>query len=72
MFGDRIFTDVVFGNRYGMLTVHTALLTEAGDNKAAAKIRRYELPLIQRWRQTGIRAPVHPKYHADICLEHLI
>ena len=71
MFGDRIFTDIVFGNRYGMLTVHTALLTEEGDNKASAKIRRYELLLIKNWIAEGKTAPVHKNYHSDICLENL-
>jgi len=71
MFGDRIFTDIVFANRYGLLAIHTALLTEEGDNKAAAKIRRYEVPLLQRWKEAGIRAPNHPRCHADICLEEL-
>lgn len=72
MFGDRIFTDVVFGNRYGMLTIHTALLTEEGDNTAAAKVRKYELPLIRKWMRRGISAPQHPNYHPDICLDSLV
>ncbi|MBW2977897.1 YqeG family HAD IIIA-type phosphatase [Candidatus Woesearchaeota archaeon] len=72
MFGDRIFTDVVFGNRYGMLTIHTALLTEEGDNPTAAKVRSYELPLVEKWIKRGKRPPHHEKYHADICLERLI
>lgn len=72
MFGDRIFTDIVFGNRYGLLTVHTALLTEEGDNPAAVKIRRYELPLIQQWVKKGIKSPPHINYHVDICLENLV
>ncbi len=72
MFGDRIFTDIVFGNRYGMLTVHTALLTEEGDNKAAAKVRRYELPLIRKWIEKGKTPPHHEGYHRDICLESLV
>ncbi len=72
MFGDRIFTDIVFGNRYGMLTVHTALLTEEGDNKAAAKVRRYELPLIKKWMQQGKNPPPHKMYNDNICLERLI
>lgn len=71
MFGDRIFTDVVFGNRYGMLTIHSALLTEESDNKAAAKIRRYELPLMRKWVEAGKTAPEHKNYHSDICLEKL-
>ena len=66
MFGDRIFTDIVFGNRYGMLTIHTALLTEEGDNPEAAKVRKYELPLLQKWQTIGKRAPDHKKYHQDI------
>jgi len=72
MIGDRIFTDVVFGNRYGLLTIHTALLTEEGDNAAAAKIRKYELPLIRAWVRKGIKAPSHKLYSPDICLESLI
>jgi phosphatidylglycerophosphatase GEP4 len=71
MFGDRLLTDVVFGNRYGMLTVHTAMLTEKGDNKAAAKIRRYELPLLKRLRRKGYQAPQHSMYDPSICLEEL-
>ncbi|MCK5025301.1 MAG: HAD hydrolase-like protein, partial [Nanoarchaeota archaeon] len=72
MFGDRIFTDIVFGNRYGMLTVHTALLTEEGDNKAAAKVRRYELPLIKELINSGKTAPNHQMYKSEICLEKLL
>ncbi len=71
MFGDRVFTDIVFGNRYGMLTVQTALLTEEGDNKAATKIRGYELPLIQKWIKEGKTAPQHRKYDERICIEKL-
>lgn len=71
MFGDRILTDVVFGNRYGMLTVHTAMLTEEGDNKAAASIRKYELPMLKFMRKIT-KAPAHKKYHEDICLEKII
>jgi len=66
MFGDRVFTDIVFGNRYKMLTVLSTLLTEEGDNKNAAKVRRYELPLIQGWMERGLRAPTHEMYHEDI------
>ena len=72
MFGDRIFTDIVFGNRYGMLTVHTALLTEERDNKAAAKVRKYELPLVKSWIESGKTAPDHLLYSSKICLERLL
>lgn len=72
MFGDRIFTDIVFGNRHGMLTVHTALLTEEGDNKAAAKVRKYELPLVKKWIAAGKTPLKHALYSSDICLESLL
>jgi len=67
MCGDRVFTDVVFGNRYGMLTILTTLLTEKGDNPAARRARRYEIPLMKKWMGNGIRPPPHPRYHKDIC-----
>ena len=72
MFGDRIFTDIVFGNRYGMLTVHTALLTEENDNKTAAKVRSYEIPLVRGFVENGIKPPNHVLYDGSICLERLV
>lgn len=46
MVGDRLLTDIVFGNLYGMLTVHTLPLCtgkdNAGDNKVASVIRSAE------------------------------
>ncbi|CAB9502188.1 Conserved hypothetical protein [Seminavis robusta] len=46
MVGDRLLTDVVFGNLYGMLTVHTMPLCSgddnARDNKVAKVIRGAE------------------------------
>lgn len=33
MVGDRLLTDIVFGNLYGMLTVHTLPLCKGDDNK---------------------------------------
>ena len=40
--GDRLLTDVVFGNLHGMLTVHTRPLTLKGDNRPAAIFRFLE------------------------------
>ena len=46
MVGDRLLTDVVFGNLHGMLTVHTLPLCQgadnAGDNTVAKVIRGVE------------------------------
>lgn len=38
MIGDRLLTDIVFGNLYGMLTIHTLPLCVGGDNAADNKI----------------------------------
>lgn len=40
--GDRLLTDVVFGNLHDMLTVHTQPLTLKGDNRPAAVFRFLE------------------------------
>ncbi|TFJ81634.1 hypothetical protein NSK_006885 [Nannochloropsis salina CCMP1776] len=57
--GDRLLTDVMWGNFAGMLTVHTQILTPEGDNKVAAIVRRLENGfsriLSPRWS-----APSHP------------
>jgi predicted HAD superfamily phosphohydrolase YqeG len=46
MVGDRLLTDIVFGNLHGMLTVHTLPLCKgsdnAADNKIASSIRSAE------------------------------
>ena len=39
MVGDRYLTDIVFGNRLGMLTVRTAPLTLRGEPKAVLLVR---------------------------------
>ena len=50
MVGDRLLTDVVFGNLYGMLTVHTLPLCRgqdnAKDNKVSAMVRSAENALL--------------------------
>lgn len=66
--GDRVFTDIVFGNRYGMLTILTDIFTEDGDNPSGARARRYERPLLEKWLSSGIMPPAHKRYHSDICL----
>lgn len=46
MVGDRLLTDIVFGNLYGMLSVHCLPLCSGDenekDNKVANKIRKFE------------------------------
>lgn len=42
MIGDRYLTDVVFGNRHGMLTVRVAPLTRKGEPATVGLARRVE------------------------------
>jgi phosphatidylglycerophosphatase GEP4 len=45
--GDRIFTDIIFGNRNGNLTIWTnKVITEEGDNKAALVVSYIYLLII--------------------------
>jgi len=69
MVGDRILTDIVFGNRYGLLTVHTQLLTQANDNKAASATRDWEQALLDGWKEQGINPPGHKLYEPDLCYQ---
>jgi len=45
MVGDRYLTDVVFGNRNGMLTIRPAPFTSQGEPKAVLLVRRGSLNL---------------------------
>lgn len=46
--GDRLTTDILMGNRLGMLTIHTRPLTEQNDNVNALWIRRWENWILDR------------------------
>ena len=46
MVGDRLFTDVAFGNMSHMFTIHTHVLTETGDNVPALYVSVPEVPLL--------------------------
>lgn len=57
--GDRLLTDIYFGNLHGMYTIHVGILTLEGDNKAAAFVRFAEnhliLPLLAKKTKTPER-----------------
>ncbi|KAI8909450.1 mitochondrial PGP phosphatase-domain-containing protein [Powellomyces hirtus] len=61
--GDRLFTDIVYGNACGMMTIYaTQIVTEKGDNPFAAMIRHLEHPLL-RWLQIrGVQPPEHQAF----------
>jgi phosphatidylglycerophosphatase GEP4 len=43
MIGDRYLTDIVFGNRLGMLTIRPAPYTSAGEPKAVRAVSGRQL-----------------------------
>lgn len=68
MVGDRLLTDITFGNAHGMLTVHTTrLLSSAGDPAIVRLARRFEGFLAARYRLRGVRPPPHPLAAAAGC-----
>ncbi len=60
MIGDRLLTDTLFGNKAGLLTIHTGVLTLKGDNIAAVIARSFENLLLKRWIRQGVTALTHP------------
>ncbi|KAL6766305.1 hypothetical protein ACKKBG_A35485 [Auxenochlorella protothecoides x Auxenochlorella symbiontica] len=60
MVGDRYLTDIVFGNRHGMLTVRPRPFTSEGEPVTVALARRLEAACTARWLVQGHAAPSHP------------
>ena len=64
MVGDRYFTDVLYGNRHGMLTVRPAPFAPRGDGAVVRAARALENALVARWRRRGVAPPRHPRMPA--------
>ncbi|KAK9814549.1 hypothetical protein WJX72_007730 [[Myrmecia] bisecta] len=60
MIGDRTLTDIVFGNRNGMLTIRPAPLTSRGEPWSVRVARRIEELLANHWRRQRVQPPQHP------------
>ena len=61
MVGDRLLTDITFGNLHGMLTVHTTrLLSNAGEPPVVRVARRFESVVAARYVRKGVSPPPHP------------
>ncbi|CAG8775885.1 21111_t:CDS:2 [Cetraspora pellucida] len=59
--GDRLLTDIVFGNLNGMATIFTKrIITDRGDNKIASIVRQMEYQLLSLLQTCGIKPPRHP------------
>ncbi|KAK9059929.1 hypothetical protein SSX86_020633 [Deinandra increscens subsp. villosa] len=55
MVGDRPFTDIVYGNRNGFLTILTAPLSLAEEPFIVRQVRKIELALVNRWSKKGLK-----------------
>lgn len=64
--GDRVFTDIVFGNKAGMLTILTEQITTKNDNFAAFISKKIEQYLLSKVTKKRLNAPYHPLEQKDI------
>ncbi|XP_010272666.1 PREDICTED: uncharacterized protein LOC104608394 isoform X2 [Nelumbo nucifera] len=59
MVGDRHFTDIVYGNRNGFLTILTEPLTLAEEPFIVKQVRKLEAFLVKNWCQRGFKPINH-------------
>ncbi|KAF3793384.1 Uncharacterized protein EJ110_NYTH09353 [Nymphaea thermarum] len=60
MVGDRVLTDIVYGNRNGFLTILTEPLNSTEEPFAVKQVRKLETYLLDLWRRKGLKAKSHP------------
>ncbi|KAK3162184.1 hypothetical protein QOZ80_1BG0086470 [Eleusine coracana subsp. coracana] len=58
--GDRYFTDVVYGNRNGFLTVFTEPLSFTGESYIVRRVRKLEAYIVNYWCKKGYKPVQHP------------
>jgi phosphatidylglycerophosphatase GEP4 len=68
MVGDRLLTDIVFGNLYGMLTVHCLPLCSGDDNKADNKVAN----IVRNWENKYMYQSTLGKYTRKRTIPHAI
>ncbi|KAK6785276.1 hypothetical protein RDI58_018731 [Solanum bulbocastanum] len=59
MVGDRPFTDIVYGNRNGFLTILTEPLSCAEEPLIVQQVRVLEVALVNRWSSQGMKPTTH-------------
>ncbi|XP_060189345.1 phosphatidylglycerophosphate phosphatase 1, chloroplastic/mitochondrial [Lycium barbarum] len=59
MVGDRPFTDIVYGNRNGFLTILTKPLSCAEEPLIVQQVRVLEVALVNRWSSQGMKPTSH-------------
>eukprot|EP01091_Cochliopodium_minus_P020296 TRINITY_DN8831_c0_g1_i1.p1 TRINITY_DN8831_c0_g1~~TRINITY_DN8831_c0_g1_i1.p1 ORF type:complete len:218 (-),score=47.50 TRINITY_DN8831_c0_g1_i1:52-705(-) len=57
--GDRYFTDILFGNMNGLLTIHTNPFTNDGDPNIVKIIRIFESNFVKYWIKKGLKPKEH-------------
>ncbi|PKU79480.1 hypothetical protein MA16_Dca000826 [Dendrobium catenatum] len=66
MVGDRYFTDIVYGNRNGFLTILTEPLTLSLEPFIVKQVRKLEGYLVKHWHHKGLKPAKHmllPEFH---------
>ncbi|KAJ0475362.1 putative phosphatidylglycerophosphatase [Helianthus annuus] len=64
MVGDRPFTDIVYGNRNGFLTILTSPLSLTEETFIVKQVRKIELVLLNWWLRKGLK-PANPRLLPD-------
>ncbi|PKA58111.1 hypothetical protein AXF42_Ash019815 [Apostasia shenzhenica] len=59
MVGDRYFTDIVYGNRNGFLTILTEPLCPSKEPFIVKQVRKLEDYLVQSWYKSGLKPIRH-------------
>ncbi|MCD7471398.1 Phosphatidylglycerophosphate phosphatase 1, chloroplastic/mitochondrial [Datura stramonium] len=59
MVGDRPFTDIVYGNRNGFLTILTEPLSCAEEPLIVQQVRVLEVAIVNRWCSQGMKPTTH-------------
>ena len=60
--GDRLFSDMVLGNRLGMGCVLVDPLSWGSEVGVAVRAQSHEHKLLEKWTSKGLSAPLHPLF----------
>ncbi|KAJ1698401.1 hypothetical protein LUZ63_006913 [Rhynchospora breviuscula] len=73
MVGDRYFTDVVYGNKNGFLTILTEPLCLSKEPFVVQQVRKFESFLVSLWNRKRLKPVEHPlRCEAVKCVKDLV